>query len=246
MQAAQQQALDRQRVSLEYVKIAMGILTSESAKIPKELTRWSWQLLNEQSPKKFDPEDLKKLIDRDDRIPTPIVSTPGLPIANVNLTFFESGMSILADGWPGGPGGYLEWQPLTSLRQPGSAESLDASKIPYIALPGPKAKLDSYGISLGDFAAIYNKANEKLTYAIFADIGPSWKAGEGSIALANELGINAGPRSLGVEKGIIYIVFPNSRTDARITPEVIKAEGEKLYEKWGGYAELRRRLQSRS
>jgi hypothetical protein len=54
IQANQQRVLDQQRVSLEFVKIAMGILTSESAKIPKELTRWSWLLLNDQSPKKFD------------------------------------------------------------------------------------------------------------------------------------------------------------------------------------------------
>jgi hypothetical protein len=26
----------------------------KNAKIPKELTRWSWLLLNDQSPKKFD------------------------------------------------------------------------------------------------------------------------------------------------------------------------------------------------
>jgi Fungal chitosanase of glycosyl hydrolase group 75 len=240
IQADQQSALDQQRVSLEYVKIAMGILTSENAKIPKELTRWSWLLLNDQSPKKFDPEDLKKLIERDDRIPAPSTST----FPNVNLAYFESGMSIVADGWPGGPGGYPDWQPQTSLKQPDSNESLDASKIPYIVLPGPRPRLDAYGISLGDFAAVYNKANGKLAFAIFADIGPSRRAGEGSIALANELGIDSGPRSQGAKEGIIYVVFPNSRTKVRITPELIKAEGGKLYEKWGGRAELQRRLQA--
>jgi len=151
-------------------------------------------------------------------------------------------MSISADGWTDGPGGYVDWQRYTSFRQPNS-EPLDASKIPYITLPGPRVRWDAYGISLGDFAAVYNKANEKFSFAIVGDIGPSRIAGEGSIALANELGIDSGPRSAGAQKGIVYIVFPNSHVKVRITPELVKSEGEKLYEKWGGRAELRRRME---
>lgn len=240
MQAVQQQALDQQRVSLEYVKIAMGILTSESPKIPKELTRWSWQLLDEQSPKKFDPADLKKLIERDDRIPT-AASTPSFP--NINLTFFQSGMNIVADGWPDGPGGYPNWQSQTSFKQPDS-RSLDASRIAYITLPLPMSRLESFGISLGDFAAVYNQANDKLAFAIFGDLSPPKIAGEGSIALANELGIPSGPRSPGAKDGIVYIVFPHSRTKEFITPELIRSEGEKLFMRWGGRVELQRRLQA--
>lgn len=69
----QQRRIDQERVSLEYVKIAKEILTN-TKDVPIELTRWSWQLLNNVSPTKFDPEDLKKLIERNDKIPTPVIS----------------------------------------------------------------------------------------------------------------------------------------------------------------------------
>src|SRR6185369_12262839 len=58
----QQRTLEQQRVSLEYVKIAKEILTAKEA--PIELSRWSWLLLNDVAPTKFDREDLKKLIKR--------------------------------------------------------------------------------------------------------------------------------------------------------------------------------------
>ncbi len=82
--AAQQQALEKERnereqllkkeqVSLEYVKLAKDILTASYA--PKELTRWSWQLLNDQAPTKFNPDDLKELIERQEKIPSLAPST---------------------------------------------------------------------------------------------------------------------------------------------------------------------------
>lgn len=48
------------------------------------------------------------------------------------------------------------------------------------------------------------------------------------------------------KEGVIYIVFPHSRggTNAHITPELIQAEGQKLFEKWGGRSELQRRLRA--
>jgi hypothetical protein len=98
------------------------------------------------------------------------------------------------------------------LRQPDSGDPIDASKIAYISLPGPRARWNNFGISLGDLAAVYNTANDKLAFATVAEVGPPWMADEGSVALANELGIPAGPQSQGATKGIVYIVFPNSLT----------------------------------
>src|SRR5262245_11462675 len=69
-----QSALDKDKISLEYVKIAKEILTSSEQKIPKELTTWSWKLLDGVSPIKFDKDALNRLIEREDRIPPPAPS----------------------------------------------------------------------------------------------------------------------------------------------------------------------------
>lgn len=70
----QQRAVDKERVSLEYVKIAKEVLTASDKALPKELTRWSWKLLNDVSPTKFDAEDLTRLIEGNERIPNKSVT----------------------------------------------------------------------------------------------------------------------------------------------------------------------------
>ena len=68
--AEQQRKTDDQKVSLEYVKLAKEILASEKPP-PKELTKWSWGLIDQMSPRKFDPDDLKNVIASDTRILPP-------------------------------------------------------------------------------------------------------------------------------------------------------------------------------
>ena len=75
IQQEQQRAVDKDKISLEYVKIAKDILTSGDKEVPLELTKWSWRLLDGVSPVKFDQDDLNKLIARGDRIPTPSASS---------------------------------------------------------------------------------------------------------------------------------------------------------------------------
>lgn len=160
----------------------------------------------------------------------------------LDLTYFKAGLVVDTDG-PCGP--LCSKDPThsdeTSLKQP-DGTSLDPTKIPYIVLPAGKTK-DNH-IALGDFAAVYNTSAKKLAFAIFADFGPATKLGEGSIALAEALGL---PSNWGhvTPDGIVYVVFPNSHTDNNaITPELIAAEGKKQFERWGGDKELQRRLQS--
>jgi len=71
VQATQQNALEKDKISLEYVKIAKDILTSTQKEIPTELTTWSWRLLDGVSPVKFDKGALDRLIARGERIPPP-------------------------------------------------------------------------------------------------------------------------------------------------------------------------------
>jgi hypothetical protein len=104
----------------------------------------------------------------------------------------------------------------TSLRaRDGRADDpntyVDATQVPYIALP--PALVKQFGVMLGDSALVVNRTNGKSAYAIYADVGPSSKIGEGSLALARALGFSdreVDPRHGGVSEGIQYLIFPRS------------------------------------
>ena len=109
---------------------------------------------------------------------------------------------------------------------------VDASKIPYIVLPGSMAR--QLGARPGDFAAVLNQRNAKMSYAIFGDVGPSDRIGEGSMALAENLGIRSNARNGGARGGIFYLVFPGSGNGRPRPIEEINGEAEKLFQAWGG------------
>ena len=113
------------------------------------------------------------------------------------------------------------------------ARYVDASKIPYIVLPRDVAQQG--GAQLGDFAVVVNLRNGKSSYAIFADVGT---LGEGSIALADNLGIWSDARQGGRRGGILYLVFPGSGNRQPRTVEEISNETDKLLQDWGGAEKL--------
>lgn len=100
---------------------------------------------------------------------------------------------------------------------------IDASKIPYIALPSELA--DQKGMRLGDFAFVVNLHNGKSSYAIYADMGT---LGEGSIALADALGIWSNARRGGESDGILYLLFPGSGNKRPRAVTEIRDEGERV------------------
>jgi hypothetical protein len=100
---------------------------------------------------------------------------------------------------------------------------VDASKIPYVVLPQDIA--DRGGARLGDFAVVVNLGNGKSSFAIYADIGT---LGEGSVALANALGIQSDARHGGESDGILYLLFPGSGNRRPRTVAEIQSAGEKL------------------
>jgi Fungal chitosanase of glycosyl hydrolase group 75 len=110
---------------------------------------------------------------------------------------------------------------------------VDASKIPYIVLPGELAR--EFGVRLGDFAVVANIRRGISADAIFADIGT---LGEGSIALARELGIWPDARQGGTRGGILYLVYPGSGTHRPRTLDEINSETDKLFQQWGGLDRL--------
>lgn len=110
---------------------------------------------------------------------------------------------------------------------------MDATKIPYVALPEEIA--DRGGTRLGDFAFVKNLRTGESSFAIYADIGT---LGEGSVELADALGIRSDARIGGQADGILYVVFPGSGNMRPRTIDEIQSEGENLLAHWSGIKKL--------
>jgi len=160
---------------------------------------------------------------------------------------FQADLDIDADGSPNARRLDPEFgQLITSYRYPeqtGQAKYVDAEQVPFFVLPhGFAAK---FGIELGDLAAVIYR--ERVAFAMFADVGPAHKLGEGSIKLAELLGHRPwdhwdGHESFSTHGGIstsdvLYLVFPDSAPSA-LTPatarETIQREGAVLFRSLGG------------
>jgi hypothetical protein len=166
--------------------------------------------------------------------------------------FFVSGMTIDADGAPNAynpddtgldeltnAGGPTHWDGIIADTDP--TRYVDASKIPYVVLPNEAA--DAGGARLGDFAVVMNLRNGKSSYAIYADIGTM---GEGSIALADNLGIWSDPREGGQSDAVLYLVFPGSGNLRPRAIDDIQSETENLLQAWGGIEKLASCAQNQS
>lgn len=101
---------------------------------------------------------------------------------------------------------------------------VDSQYVPYIAIP---PVLEKYGVKLGDLCVVEYK--DKRCAAVVADIGPRSKIGEGSMALAMALGINASPKNGGVESGVKFYILCGTDKPWPRTPEDIKT-AEQLFE----------------
>jgi hypothetical protein len=112
---------------------------------------------------------------------------------------------------------------------------VNSEEIPFIAVP---PQLRDQGVKLGDLVAVRNPRTGKTAFAVVADIGPRDHLGEGSIRLAHELGLNSSARSGGAASGIEYVAFPGSRQAWPLTREQIQQQARKLYDAWGGDAQL--------
>lgn len=115
---------------------------------------------------------------------------------------------------------------------------VNAVKIPFIALP--LKILKSTRIRLGDLAFVYHKKNKRYSYAIFADVGSNKHIGEGSIALAKKLKIPSNPRWGGVNKNIVYLIFPKSGLKRPLKKKLIIKRARKIFIKWGGLKRFKR------
>lgn len=164
--------------------------------------------------------------------------------------YIDADMDIDADGSPRAREidpcagcGQLQTS-LTYRGVSGQARFVNSEEVPYVVLP--RGFFRSFGIELGDVAAVIHKG--KIEYAVFADVGPGNKIGEGSIKLAQSLGHDPfitrrdGSRIIGrsIPREVLYIVFPGSR-NSEITPQnVVEKTREKakgLFAALGGNAD---------
>lgn len=137
------------------------------------------------------------------------------------------------------PGYYVS---ITSLFDPRIANERDphryvnAARIPYVVLP-PKGLKHA---GLGDFATVVNLRDGKVSGAIVADeSAPHLKMGEGSMALATLLGVDANPRTGGIEHGIAYVIYPRSGNGKPQSLDEIISASRKHFERWGGVPALK-------
>ena len=132
------------------------------------------------------------------------------------------------------PGFYIS---TTSLEDPNCDRKdprryVNSEAVNFIVLPGRLG----LGAKLGDFAVVIRPAIGvyDYDYAVYADVGPANKIGEGSIALAAALGVPSSPKSGGVAHGIVSIVFPGSAQNWSLSQPEIDQYGAQVFSKWGG------------
>lgn len=115
-----------------------------------------------------------------------------------------------------------------------SGKTVNSNTVPFVVLPGGFGK--EYGIHLGDIAAVIYR--DKIEFAVFADTGPRTKIGEGSIALHRSLGFervkNGRIVDVGIDAGVVTIVFPGSGDGTAQTPEKVREIGRARFLALGG------------
>jgi hypothetical protein len=97
----------------------------------------------------------------------------------------------------------------TSLILPGSVanRAVDAWSVPYVVV-NPHVQRNAAGVILGCLATVSYQG--RSIEAVVADVGPSGRIGEISVAAAKALGIADSPLSGGVSKFLVsYMLYPN-------------------------------------
>lgn len=108
------------------------------------------------------------------------------------------------------PGYYVS---MTSYKRRGFAYSdpkryLDSGATPFVVIPGTLiSKIDP--IFMGCACEAINLQNGGISLGVCGDAGPANHLGEGSMALARNLGINSNPKRGGTSRPIIrYTLYP--------------------------------------
>jgi len=144
-----------------------------------------------------------------------------------------SGNPVVQTASDPAPGFYVSRTDLQDENRPliDPRRYVDSETVNYIAVP---PGLDSK-IGLGDFAVVIRTQTKTvILYAVVAEFGSPNEIGEGSIALANGLGIPSDPKTGGISDGIVFVVFPGSRKGWPLAGQEIVSNAKRLFDKWGG------------
>lgn len=125
------------------------------------------------------------------------------------------------------PGYYVSTTALADGRFPANdpRRYVNSETVPFIAVP---PQLRDHGVKLGDLVEVTNPRTGRRAFAIVADIGPKDHLGEGSIRLAQALGINPDARRGGASSGVTYTVYPGSGAGVARDFDGIQAAGRRL------------------
>ncbi|MGW2562779.1 glycoside hydrolase family 75 protein [Streptomyces sp. NPDC001514] len=145
-------------------------------------------------------------IDEDEPADVPVCGTS-------DAVFWEADMDIDCDGWPtrecnSDVDPYFQSETAYSDSE---GDPLSSEHVPFIVVPGASSRWDysDSGIRGGSVAAVIYRG--RVVYAVVGDVGPSNIIGEASWATADALGIDPDPQTGGVNSGVTYIVFRDSR-----------------------------------
>ncbi len=98
-----------------------------------------------------------------------------------------------------------------------SASFLVSKTDPSIVLPG--FMMGEGGPKVGDYAVVIHK--DKMYPAILGDAGPSYKVGEASLRLCDEINPTSTPLARPISNlGVTYLIFPGSAEAKRSAPDL--------------------------
>lgn len=143
------------------------------------------------------------------------------------------------------PGFYVSTTALVDpARKPDNpARYVNSGEIPFIVLPSKPVFSQKPKQILGDLALVFNNKTGKKSWAVYADIGPSNEIGEGSMALADALGIKSDPKTGGESQEVIAMIyFPGSKIGWPLPHAQLETAAWKLFDDWGGYVSAKELL----
>ncbi|MFJ2260756.1 glycoside hydrolase family 75 protein [Streptomyces sp. NPDC087844] len=144
--------------------------------------------------------------------------------------FWKADLDIDCDGRPGRHCNE-HTDPLfcdTTAFQQSDGRQLSAERLPYVVVPGPSHRWNhqEHDVRRGTVAAVIH--GDRVRYAVVGDIGPDDIIGEGSYALARNLGMRPDPKGGGAASGVTYILFKGSGASPIESPGAAEAQGERL------------------
>jgi hypothetical protein len=98
------------------------------------------------------------------------------------------------------------YQPRTAATD-ARGRPLDASHLPYVVVPSPSNGFHHgrAGLHMGSVVAVVHGG--RVVYAVVGDTGPAGTIGEGSYALAEQLGIDPDPNDGGTSEEVTFVAF---------------------------------------